>query len=105
MATINITTRAGETRSIPAREGLSVMQLLRSGGIDEIVAMCGGGCSCATCHVYVEPGQQALLPPMGSDEQDLLETSDHFLPNSRLSCQIRFTAALDGLNLTVAPED
>ena len=66
-------------------------------------ALCGGCCSCATCHVYVADGFDA--GKAGADEDDLLDSSDHKTPASRLSCQIAFTSALDGLKVTIAPED
>jgi 2Fe-2S ferredoxin len=69
------------------------------------LALCGGCCSCATCHVHVDPDFAALLPPMSEDENDLLDSSDHRNETSRLSCQIHLTAALDGLRVTIAPED
>jgi 2Fe-2S ferredoxin len=79
-------------------EGTSVMQGATSNGIDGIVAECGGNCMCATCHVYVEPSQLALLPPMSEEEDALLDgTASDREPNSRLSCQIQMTEALDGL--------
>ena len=79
-------------------EGTSVMQAATSNGIDGIVAECGGNCMCATCHVYVEPSQLALLPPMSDAEDALLDgTASDREPNSRLSCQITVTPALDGL--------
>jgi 2Fe-2S ferredoxin len=105
MASIVITNREGETKTLPAAEGSSVMEIIRRSGFGDIVALCGGSCSCATCHVYVDPRFQALVSPAGNDENDLLDFSDHRQPGSRLSCQIRFTEALDGLTLTVAPED
>jgi ferredoxin, 2Fe-2S len=67
--------------------------------------LCGGCCSCATCHVYVESGSSFSLPPMKDDEDDLLDCSDHRAANSRLSCQIPFTDALSGLTVRIAPED
>ena len=74
-------------------------------GFDELLALCGGCCSCATCHVVVDPAFADKLPKMSEDEDDLLESSDHRAETSRLSCQIPFTADLDGLHVTIAPED
>jgi 2Fe-2S ferredoxin len=81
------------------------VEVIRENGIDELLALCGGCCSCATCHVYVDQAWLSALPPVGADEDDLLDLSDERAPNSRLSCQIRFSAALDGLRVTIAPED
>jgi ferredoxin, 2Fe-2S len=102
MAEIFVTTREGNEIALPAKPGMSVMEIIRDGGIDELLALCGGCCSCATCHVYV-PSGEAGAP--GADETDLLDSSDHKTSASRLSCQIPFTAALDGLKVIIAPED
>lgn len=105
MPTINVTTRAGEPRMIDGRAGRSLMENLRDNGIDDILALCGGCLSCATCHVYVDEEWLGALPPISTDEDDLLDTSGDRRPNSRLSCQIPLTNALDGIAVTVAPED
>lgn len=105
MPTINVTTRAGEPRMIDGRAGRSLMENLRDNGIDDILALCGGCLSCATCHVYVDEEWLGALPPISTDEDDLLDTSGDRRPNSRLSCQIPLTDALDGIAVTVAPED
>jgi 2Fe-2S ferredoxin len=105
MAEIIVTTRAGTNVKLAAKPGLSVMEIIRDGGIDEVLALCGGCCSCATCHVYVDPAFAAVTGKASADEDDLLDSSDHKQAGSRLSCQIAFTAALDGLRVTVAPED
>ena len=102
MAEITVTTREGKDITLAANPGMSVMEIIRDGGIDELLALCGGCCSCATCHVYVDAGETGVA---SDDEADLLDSSDHKKPNSRLSCQIAFTAALDGLKVTIAPED
>ena len=105
MPTVTVTTRDGRTKEITAQSGRSLMENLRAGGIEEILALCGGCCSCATCHVYVEDEWLGALPPVSDDEDDLLSTSGARQSNSRLSCQIRITDALDGIAVTVAPED
>lgn len=105
MAEIIVTTRDGKEVALKATAGLSVMEIIRDGGVDELLALCGGCCSCATCHVQVDPDFADLLPPLGADESDLLDSSDHRTPESRLSCQLPYTAALDGLRVTIAPED
>jgi len=81
------------------------MEIIRDAGVDELLALCGGCCSCATCHVYVESGSLLDLPAMGQDENDLLDSSEHRRPTSRLSCQLRFDARFDGLTVAIAPED
>lgn len=105
MPTIHVTLRDGRTCTIEGRTGHSVMENLRDNGVDEIIALCGGCMSCATCHVHVDDEWLGSLPPMSADEDDLLDTSAARTANSRLSCQIPLTEALDGLSVTVAPED
>ena len=78
--------------------GESVMEGAVRNGIDGIVAECGGSCLCATCHVYVEERYLSLLPPIGEEQEAMLDsTACERLPNSRLSCQIPVTPQLDGL--------
>ena len=105
MPKLTVTTREGETSEIDVADGLTVMEAIRDNGFDELLALCGGCCSCATCHVHVDPEFAAKLPPMSEDENDLLDSSASRDANSRLSCQIEFTDALDGLKVTVAEED
>ena len=105
MPQITIVTRNGSERAVEGEAGLSVMEVIRENGIDELLALCGGCCSCATCHVYVDEAWVGALPPIGPDEDDLLDLSDERAPNSRLSCQIRFGEALEGLRVTIAPDD
>jgi 2Fe-2S ferredoxin len=84
---------------------MTVMEIIKDAGIDEPFALCGGACSCATCHVYVDPAFAERMPAISGDESELLDGSDHRQPNSRLSCQIPFEPALDGLAVVVAPAD
>lgn len=105
MPTVYVTTREGEQRVVQATSGRSLMENLREGGIDEILALCGGNCSCATCHVHVAEEWLDRLPAMSADEDDLLDSSDDRRSDSRLSCQIPVTDALDGLAVTVAAEE
>jgi len=105
MPRLVVINREGASSEITVEEGLTVMEAIRDNGFDELLALCGGCCSCATCHVHVDPAFFDLLLAMSEDEDDLLESSDHRAPTSRLSCQIPFTAALDGLQVAIAPED
>ncbi|OHT20638.1 ferredoxin [Edaphosphingomonas haloaromaticamans] len=105
MARLLVTTRTGEFREIEGASGMSVMEILRGAGFDELLALCGGCCSCATCHVQAEHVDESGLGAMSSDEDDLLDSSDHRTIRSRLSCQIMFGDHLDGLRVTIAPED
>jgi 2Fe-2S ferredoxin len=105
MAEVVITTREGEVHRLEIRPGLTLMETIRAAGIDELLALCGGCCSCATCHVHVDPAFADRLPPMGEDEDDLLGGSEHRHETSRLSCQIALSEAMDGLAVTIAPDD
>jgi len=104
MPSLNIVTRDGAEHVVEGRAGWSVMENIRDNGFD-ILALCGGNCSCATCHVHVDPVWMERLKPREPDEEELLDTSDHKTDASRLSCQVLFTAELDGLRVTIAPED
>lgn len=105
MAKLLVVTRDGSEQAIEAKSGLSVMEIIRDAGVDELLALCGGCCSCATCHIHVDPAFANKVAPMSEDENDLLESSDHRNETSRLSCQIPFDDALDGLRVTIAQED
>ena len=103
MPTLNVKTRDGMRLAIEAHAGLSVMENIRNAGISEMVALCGGSLSCATCHVYVDESLQTRLPAPSEDEAAMLDVCDDRLPNSRLSCQLLFSDDLDGLAITIAP--
>ncbi|KHA64904.1 MULTISPECIES: 2Fe-2S iron-sulfur cluster-binding protein [Sphingomonas] len=105
MPKLIVVTRDGEERELMGETGLSVMEVIRDAGIDEILALCGGCCSCATCHVHVDPEFAAKLKPMSEDENDLLDSTSDRDDYSRLSCQIDMTDALDGLKVRIAAED
>ncbi len=105
MPQLTVVTRSGEERTVSADAGLTVMEAIRDNGFDELLALCGGCCSCATCHVHVDPAFADRLPPMSRDEDDLLDSSSDRDATSRLSCQIPFTDALDGLKVRIAEED
>lgn len=100
-----IVNRVGEESVVDAQIGLTVMEAIRDNGFDDLLALCGGCCSCATCHVHVDSEFASRLPIMSEDENDLLDSSDHRDETSRLSCQIPMSAELDGLRVTIAPED
>ena len=105
MPKLIVVTRAGEESTVDVADGLTVMEAIRDNGFDELLALCGGCCSCATCHVHVDEEFLSLLPPLSEDEDDLLDSSDDRDANSRLGCQIPFTDALDGLRVRIAAED
>lgn len=105
MPKLTVINRAGEERTLDAQNGLSLMEAIRDEGIDEMLALCGGCCSCATCHVYVDCSYADALSPMSEDENDLLDSSERRTGASRLSCQIIIGEETEGLNVTIAPED
>jgi ferredoxin, 2Fe-2S len=105
MPKLVVVNRAGEESTVEAQKGFTVMEAIRDSGFDELLALCGGCCSCATCHVHVDPAFADKLPRMSEDENDLLDSSDHRVETSRLSCQIPMSEALDGMKVTIAPED
>ncbi len=105
MPQLNIVGHDGESKAVEAKNGFSVMEVIRDNGFDELLALCGGCCSCATCHVYVEDAYIEKLPAMSEDENDLLDTSSNRTPSSRLSCQLPVSDAIDGMTVTIAPED
>lgn len=104
-ATVSLTvvSRDGAERLIEGQAGESLMEAIRASDLEAVFAICGGCCSCATCHVYVDPKLAESLPAMGADEDDLLACSGHRRARSRLSCQIRLTPELDGLRVEIAP--
>ena len=87
----------GDETTVDAKEGMSVMQSAVNNGVDGIVAECGGACSCATCHVYVDEAWFEKLPEAQAMEKEMLDFVMSPQPTSRLSCQIKVTAELDGL--------
>ena len=105
MIKFTVKCRDGTVRVLEGSEGQSVMELIREAGIDDLLALCGGCCSCATCHVYIDPALADRLSPMSEDENDLLESSNHRTEESRLSCQLQCTSELEGKILIIAPED
>lgn len=105
MPTIHVTRRDGSEQHIEAAAGQSLKDALKGAGVDEILGLCGGFASCGTCHVHVATSWLDRLPDMQADEDELLGFSDWRQANSRLSCQIPFTQALDGIAIAVAPED
>lgn len=105
MPELIVVTREGEECSLSPDVGLSVMEVIRDAGIDELLALCGGCCSCATCHIHVDPGYYDKLPPITDDENDLLDGSDRRDATSRLSCQVMVSEALNGMRITIAKED
>src|SRR6266852_214983 len=104
MARMIVVDRDGKEHEIEAKTGLKIMEILRE--LDYgVAAICGGMCSCATCHIYIDAEWQSRLPAPMSDERELLSELSHYQENSRLSCQLEFTPELAGLRLRLAPDE
>jgi 2Fe-2S ferredoxin len=101
MPKIVFTEPGGRRREIDAPPGITLMEAARQNAVEGIVAQCGGACACATCHVYVDAAWLGRLQPPEEMEEGMLETAWEPRANSRLSCQIQITAAMDGLAVTV----
>jgi 2Fe-2S ferredoxin len=96
----------GEQQDVEFDQGDSLMEVLRDAGYDEIVAMCGGCCSCASCHVKIADQAAYQLPPVEDDEENLLSLVDAYeLDSSRLSCQITMGEAQEGMTVTIVDAD
>jgi ferredoxin, 2Fe-2S len=95
----------GEHKNVEIANGTHLMRAAIDHGIHAIVGDCGGSGACATCHVYVnEPWLQKLPAPSDTEDQLLEGTASPRQLNSRLSCQIKMTDALDGITVDIAPE-
>ena len=100
MAKITFIDFGGESRTVDAENGSTVMENAIKHGIPGIEAECGGACACATCHVYVDEAWTEIVGAPSPMEEDMLDFGFDVKPNSRLSCQIKVTAELDGLVVT-----
>ena len=103
MASIVVTDREGAEHVIEGTPGWSVMEIIRENDLP-VEAACGGCCACATCHVYVDAAWLEKLEAASDEEDRMLDEAYQVQENSRLSCQIPFAEALDGLKVTLAPE-
>ena len=100
-----VTDRDGNVHQVEGRVGVKLMETLREFDYG-VTAICGGLCSCATCHIFIKPEWMPKLPTPQGDEKELLVELEHYdAPASRLSCQVDFTEALDGLELKIAPDE
>ena len=98
---IIVTDQDGTVHELEGLEGWRTMEVIRDWGLN-IKAECGGSCTCATCHVYVDDAWFGKLPDPSDDEEDLLYSTLDKKPTSRLSCQILLSDELDGLKVTLA---
>ena len=104
MAVLRVVDRDGREHEVEGKTGVKLMETLRE--LDYgVAAICGGMCSCATCHVYIDREWLNRLPAAMSDERELLVELANHEDNSRLSCQVDFTEALSGLRVTIAPDE
>lgn len=105
MTAIRATDRDGVVHELEADARGSLMEVLRDEGLG-VEAVCGGCCSCATCHVFIAESWRDVVGPAGENESELLQICAYFDERaSRLSCQIQCVDALEGLEVTVAPEE
>lgn len=96
---------SGEEKIIEVNNDTTLMEALRDNGFEEILALCGGCCSCSTCHVYIDEAYYDKLPSMNDDERGLLEFSENIVEgSSRLSCQINMSDVSETLRIKIAPE-
>lgn len=104
MINISVKDLDDQVHEIQAREGDSLMEALR---VFEwgVPAICGGLCSCGTCHIYLDAEWLDKFQQADPDEQDLLDVFDSAKDNSRLSCQMHLQASHEGLRLSIAPEE
>jgi 2Fe-2S ferredoxin len=100
MTKITFIDAAGTSRTVEAENGSTVMETALKNSVPGIEAECGGACACATCHVYVEESWFEKLPKAEQMEEDMLDFAFDVRPTSRLSCQIKVKAELDGLTVT-----
>jgi ferredoxin, 2Fe-2S len=103
MVKITFTDNTGKSLTIDAEPGSTVMETAIKHGIPGIEAECGGACACATCHIYVDEAWREKVGPPSPMEEDMLDFGYDVRANSRLSCQIKVTEALDGL-MVATPE-
>jgi 2Fe-2S ferredoxin len=104
MAKVTFIDASGQSRTVEAQVGATVMETALRNSIPGIEAECGGACACATCHVYVAPEWMEAAGKASQMEEDMLDFAFEVRPNSRLSCQIKVSEALDGLTVTTPPK-
>ena len=102
MAEIIYITEDGSRHEVEVENGSTVMEGAINNGIEGIVAECGGACACATCHSFIAPEWLNKVPEKDDMEEFMLDNLDGHKPNSRLTCQIEVTEALNGLVVYVA---
>lgn len=104
MVTLRVVDRDGQQHTADAQEGATLMEALRELNLG-VAAVCGGMCSCATCHVFIDPEWFDRLSSSQSDERELLGELAHRSPTSRLSCQVVLDESTSGMGVRIAPEE
>jgi len=104
MVMVNFISPSGAARAVEAEIGRPLMQAAVNHDIPGILAECGGSCSCATCHDYVDEPGRAVAGARGDMEEAMLEFADDVREESRLSCQIKVTAEMEGMTVRIAPQ-
>ena len=105
MTTIVVTDLFGDTRSIDAVDGDTLMRNITGNGFEDMQARCGGNCKCCTCHIYVRGDDYDRLPEMREPERALLSTNSNYMEGqSRLACQIGVNGDLEGLAVEIVNE-
>lgn len=102
MPQIHFSVSGGDECVVDIPVGWSLMEGATQNGVAGLLAECGGACSCATCHIYVDSAWLERLPPKEAIEDDMLSCVDDLRPNSRLSCQVKVSELMDGLRVVVA---
>ena len=103
MGSITVIDRDGKEHELTANKGFTIMEIIRDSGLD-IEAACGGCCSCATCHIYIEEKSIDLFKSMEDDEESMLDQAFNVNKYSRLSCQIEYEDKFNGIRVILAPE-
>ena len=105
MPKVNYITTDEERHEVEVEAGYSIMEGAINNNIDGIVAECGGACACATCHSYVDAAWTDKIPSMDDMEDSMLDAAFERKDNSRLTCQIEMSDALDGIVIHVADNE
>lgn len=105
MARFTVETRSGARHEVTGRDGATLLKAIRKAGIEELTAQCGGGCACATCHIFVTLPEGVAAPPVSSGESRMLATSAARALASRLACQLKLEPAMEGMVVVIAPEE
>ncbi|HNE26253.1 MAG TPA: 2Fe-2S iron-sulfur cluster-binding protein [Pseudomonadales bacterium] len=94
----------GNEHTVDVEENMSLMEGSTINLLPGIEGMCGGICSCCTCHVYIEPEWEAKVNPISEGEKKLVEASQHYKDNSRLGCQVIVTYEMEGMRVHLPPD-